>query len=516
MHRRCSLLLLVVCFGLADLAPAQQAPAQSQTGRKIACADGFALGFSCGNVNLSAYLSLADLNADFANDIWGWTDPETGRDYALVGLRHAVAFVDVTEPVNPRLVGSLTTHAGATSVWRDMKVYKDHVFVVVDGSGSNGMQVFDLTQLRAVVAPPAIFSETAHYDGVAQAHNIAINEATGFAYIVGANEGGRTCGGGLHMVNIQDPRNPSFAGCFADPFTGRGTGYTHDAQCVVYHGPDVEHQGKEICFGANVTAVSIADVTDKESPVALSWAAYPAVGYAHQGWLTEDHRYYVLNDELDELRFPEAIKATRTLIWDVSDLDDPILHLQHSGEAKSIDHNLYIVGDYVFQANYTSGLRILDIGDINNPREVAFFDTVPGSDEQQFSGAWSVYPFFESGTIIVSSTGEGLFIVEPTNLRLLTATEPASAVPASFVLSSAYPNPFNPRTALTLTLEQAHPVRVAAYDLLGREVALLHDGMLSAGDHALTFEARGLPSGPYLIKATGPSAVQTQIVTLAK
>ena len=515
MYKRFFFLLLLVCLGLADLTQAQQGPAQSQTGHKIACTDGLALGFSCGNVDLSAFLTLADLNATFANDIWGWTDPDTRREYALVGLRNAVAFVDVTDPINPLHVGSLMTHAGASSVWRDMKVYKDHVFVVVDGSGSNGMQVFDLTQLRTVTAPPVLFSETAHYDGVTQAHNVAINEETGFAYILGANDGGRTCGGGLHMVNIQDPLNPSFAGCFADPFTGRGTGYTHDAQCVVYRGPDAEHQGKEICFGANVTAVSIADVTDKANPVALSSAAYPAVGYAHQGWLTEDHRYFVLNDELDELRFPDAIKATRTLIWDVADLDDPVLHVQHFGEAPSIDHNLYIVGDYVFQANYTSGLRILDLGDIDNPREVAFFDTVPGSDVRQFSGAWSVYPFFESGTIIVSSTGEGLFIVEPTNLRLLTDTETA-AVPASFVLSAAYPNPFNPRTTLTVTLQQAHPVRVAAYDLLGREVALLHDGMLSAGVHALTFEATGLPSGTYLVKAAGPSAVQTQIVTLAK
>ena len=515
MLRRFGMLALVVCFGFATAVHAQ-VPPQSLTGSRIACSNGSASAFPCGSVDLSAFMTLSDLNGSFVNDIWGWTDPETRKEYALVGRREGMAFVDVTDPVNPTLIGLLPTHGGARSVWRDMKVYANHVFVVVDGSGSHGMQVFDLTQLRTVTQPPTVFTETAHYNGVSQAHNIAINEETGFAYIVGANGPATdTCGGGLHMVNIQDPLRPSFAGCFADRFTGRGTGYTHDAQCVVYRGPDAEHQGREICFGANVTAISIADVTDKSNPEALSWAAYPGVGYAHQGWLTEDHRYFILNDELDEINFPSAIKATRTLIWDVQDLDDPILLKQHYGEASSTDHNLYVVGDYVFQANYSSGLRILDISDINNPREVAFFDTVPETDELGFSGAWSVYPFFESGTVVVSSTGQGLFVLTPTNLRILTATE-SEDLPDAFTLSSAYPNPFNPQTTLTLTLSEAQQVRVAAYDLLGREVALLHDGTLAVGRHTLTFQADRLPSGSYLIQATSATATQTQVVTLTK
>ena len=478
MHRSFGIVFLVVCCGLAGAAYAQT-PAKSLTGSKIACANGSASSFPCSAVDLAAFLTPGDIGgqAGFTvlNDIWGWTDPETGREYALVGRTDGLAFVDVTDAVNPVYVGSLTSHGGTVSLWCDMKVYADHVFVVVDGSGSHGMQVFDLTQLRAVTAPPVTFSETAHYAGIVRAHNIVINEETGFAYIVGANSGGNTCGGGLHMVNIQDPLQPSFVGCFADPFTGRGTGYTHDAQCVVYQGPDAEHQGREICFGANVTALSIADVTDKQNPVALSWAAYPNVGYAHQGWLTEDHRYFLLGDESDEGRFPEAIKSTRTLIWDVNDLDDPVLLKEYFGPSQSIDHNLYIAGHYAFEANYTSGLRILDISDINNPREVSFFDTFPGGDFRAFDGAWSVYPFFESGTVVVSSISQGLFVVEPTNLQVVTATEP-DETPRRFNLSSGYPNPFNPQTTFMLTLAQAQHVRVAAYDMLGREVAVLHHG----------------------------------------
>ena len=255
------------------------------------------------------------------------------------------------------------------------------------------------------------FEETAHYDQIASAHNIVINESTGFAYSVGTSSGGETCGGGLHMIDIRDPRNPMFAGCFSDTETGiRGTGYSHDALCIEYHGPDSEHAGREICFGSNENALSIADVTEKESPIKLSSASYPNVGYAHQGWVTEDHRYFYMDDEGDE--FQNEWSGTRTLIWDITDLDDPVLVKEHFGETFTSDHNLYIKGDYVYQSNYVSGLRILDISDPENPKEVGFFDTVPWSEEPGFDGSWSNYPFFESGTIVVASMKEGVFFLK--------------------------------------------------------------------------------------------------------
>ena len=297
------------------------------------------------------------------NDVWGWTDSETGREYALVGRMDATVFVDVSDPHNPVYLGELPKTEGSPGAsWRDVKVYENHAYIVADGSGAHGMQVFDLTQLRDVANPPVLFSETSHYDEVASVHNIAINEETGFGYALGVNGGGRTCGAGLHMIDLRDPANPTFAGCFAHPQTGRaGTGYTHDAQCVIYRGPDVEHQGREICFNANETAISIADVTDKEDPRPLSAASYPNVGYAHQGWLTEDQRYFYSNDELDEVN--GLVENTRTLIWDVTDLDDPVLVKEHFAETSSTDHNLYVRGRYMYQTNNTAGLRILDVGD---------------------------------------------------------------------------------------------------------------------------------------------------------
>jgi choice-of-anchor B domain-containing protein len=397
----------------------------AMTGRPEEC-DGQVGAFSCSNVDLVAFLPVAAIGGDRGvrlNDIWGWTDPETGKEYALVGRVDGTSFVDISDPANPVYVGDLPkTATSPGSTWRDIKVYKDHAFIVADGAGEHGMQVFDLTRLRDVENPPVTFTTDAHYTRIQSAHNIVINEESGFAYTVGNSGGTETCGGGLHMIDIHDPLNPTFAGCFSDPTTGRQkTGYTHDAQCVMYRGPDEEHRGKEICFGSNETALSIADVTDKQNPVALSMAEYPNVGYTHQAWLTEDQHYLYMDDELDELN--GLVDHTRTLVWDVSDLDDPVLVKEFlNPNTTSIDHNLYVKGDKVYQSNYTSGLRVLDITDPVEPQEVGFFDTVPFGDEKpRFDGSWSNYPYFKSGVIIVTSGYEGLFL-----LRYRDADRPIS------------------------------------------------------------------------------------------
>jgi len=392
-------------------------PLESVLGGEVPCSDSEAARFACGEVDLVAFLPNDEIGAGRGvrlNDVWGWTDPLSGKEYAIVGRADGTSFVDISDPLYPVYVGDLPMHEGSqANKWRDMKVYSNHVFIVADGAGKHGMQVFDLTQLRDVEGGPVTFAETAHYDQLASVHNIVINEETGFAYAVGTSSGGETCGGGLHMIDIREPANPTFAGCFADPATGRRkTGYSHDAQCVVYRGPDAEYEGRELCFGSNETALSIADVTDKANPAPISVADYPNVGYAHQGWLTDDHRFFFLDDELDEVN--GLVEKTRTMVWDVSDLDDPILVAEYFGPTNATDHNLYVNGDRMYQSNNRSGLRVIDVSDPANPTEVGHFDTTPwNQDEAGFDGTWSVYPFFESGVVLLSSRLEGLFLVRP-------------------------------------------------------------------------------------------------------
>jgi choice-of-anchor B domain-containing protein len=386
------------------------------TGGERKCDGGKSGIFSCEQVDLQAFLPNAAIGGKrgiMLNDIWGWTDPQTNREYALVGRMDGTSFVDVSDPSNPVYLGDLPLHQGATpNLWRDIKVYKDHAFIVADGAGPHGMQVFDLTQLRDVKDAPVTFRETAHYDRIASAHNIAINEESGFAYPIGNSAGGETCGGALHMIDIREPTKPTFAGCFADPSTGnQHTGYTHDTQCVNYKGPDTRYRGKEVCFNSSETAVGIADVTDKRAPKPISVASYPNTAYTHQGWLSEDQKYFYVDDEGDELG--GLVPRTRTLVWDVSNLEEPVLVKEFLGATSATDHNLYVRGKFMYQSNYVSGLRVIDISDPVNPRETGSFDTVPfGENVPGFAGSWSNYPYFKSGTIVVTSMREGLFIVK--------------------------------------------------------------------------------------------------------
>lgn len=384
-------------------------------GGRVKCEDGNAGLFACEGVDIMSFVSNRDLGSAWGiqtNDVWGWTDPESGKEYAIVCTFGSTVFVDVSDPFNPVVVGTLQGTPGSRpNWWRDAKTYKNHVYIVADNVGEHGLQVFDMTQLRDVSNPPVEFEATAVYRGFDSAHNIIINEETGFAYVVGINGGGNTCGGGSHMLDLSEPTEPKFVGCFAHLGTGENQeGATHDAQCVIYRGPDERYSGREICVGANETALSIADFTDKSNVIPIAVGRYPNVSYAHQGWFTEDHRYFFQNDETDEINGLTA--GTRTMVWDLAELDDPVLITEHVSENGATDHNLYVKGSMMYQSNYTSGLRLFDVSNPEQMEEVGYFDTLPwGDDRPGYGGSWSNYPFFKSGVIVVTSGEEGVFFL---------------------------------------------------------------------------------------------------------
>jgi choice-of-anchor B domain-containing protein len=385
-------------------------------GKEVPCTSGMATAFECSNTGLLSFMPISAVGGKRGVNLsgsWGWTDPQTGKDYSLIGRTDATAFVDVSDPTKPRYLGDLPRTKGANmSSWREIKTYKNYALIVSDGSGDHhGIQIFDLTRLRGVKTPQR-FTEDAHFDA-GSIHDIAVNEQSGFAYAVGTASGGERCGGGSLIVDMRVPLKPTFAGCFADVGTGRArTGYTHDIQCVNYHGPDKRYTGHEICMASNETTVSIQDVTDKKNPKVLSHADYPTPGYTHQGWFTDDHRHWYLDDELDETGgIGRSVEGTRTIIFDVADLEQPVMVKEWIGTTKASDHNQYVKGDRLYQSNYKAGLRILDISDPINPKEVGFLDTSPGENSPGFSGSWNNYPFFKNGAIGVVSIGEGFFMV---------------------------------------------------------------------------------------------------------
>ncbi|MFV9549756.1 choice-of-anchor B family protein [Algibacter sp. PT7-4] len=373
------------------------------------CESGFADIYPCNNYDLMANIPLNIFGASEGNDCWGWTDSTTGKEYALMATTDNTAFIDITNPTEPIYLGKLPT-ATTSSPWRDVKVYKDHAFIVADCSfgdptcnDDHGMQVFDLTRLRNVPNPPETFTADTHFTEFGKAHNIVINQDSGYAYIVGANRSSTYAGGPI-FINIQDPKNPISEGGFLDG------GYSHDAQVVTYNGPDTDYTGKEILIGSNENEVVIADVTNKANPTIISTISYSNVWYAHQGWFTQDMKYFILGDELDEMR---TGSNTRTIVFDFTDLDNPAYHFDYFGSSAAIDHNGYVKDNTYYFANYRAGVRMLDLTQIESGSvsEVGFFDTYPTNNATEFDGAWSIYPYFASGNIIISDINRGLFII---------------------------------------------------------------------------------------------------------
>jgi len=430
----------------------------------VPCVDGYSGEYQCNNVDMHAFLSHEDMGSTnvTGNDIWGWTSPK-GREFGIVGQTDGVAFVEVnTKTGGLEYLGRLATQTVVTS-WRDIKVIGHHAYIGSEAEG-HGMQIFDLNKLLGDGSSwrswkssrePKVYDIqtdlTAWYTGFGASHNLVAHEEVNMIYAVGGRSGANTrnttCAGGMFMVDVSDPANPYSPGCAPQD------GYVHDAQCVIYKGPTVEYHGREICFNFNEDTLTVMDMTDKSAPQVISRTPYVGNEYTHQGWLTsDDMEYLLLDDELDELNavgpagypiaegeYPTADvisdestgigestpnNRTTTYIFDVKDLHAPKNTGYYQSPAKSIDHNQYVIDGLSYQANYGSGLRIIDVSGLPqdptgaNIHQTGFFDCHPEDDATngvvEFLGTWSSYPYFKSGYILLNSIERGVFSLKYT------------------------------------------------------------------------------------------------------
>ncbi|MCF6147084.1 MAG: choice-of-anchor B family protein [Candidatus Kuenenia sp.] len=341
------------------------------------------------NVILRSQVSLSDLPSypESANDCWGYVSG-SGREYALLVVRDALVIVDITVPYDPVTI-EYVTHTGC--YWGDVKVYRDYAYVVNECGG--GMDIVDLSGVDdGIVTFVQRFTE----DGLDTAHNLAIDKKSGFLYLCLPNINEER----LVAYDLIDPENPELAGMMSSAKGGDGL---HDAQVITYkRGP---YAGRQICFGAGEgRGLDIYDVTDKSNMFRISRTPYPDLAYAHQCWINDNRRFLYLNDELDNIN--------RTLVFDVTNLKHPKLVNEYSSGVSAIDHNIYVRGKFIFEAEYTAGLRVFCAKNPVEPQQVGWFDTYPENDESSYNGAWSVYPFFPSGIVIVSDVNRGLFVLD--------------------------------------------------------------------------------------------------------
>ncbi len=364
------------------------------------CVGGKAGGFPCKDVDLLSYMPLSAFGGARIADVWGWADPDTGKEYAVLGSTRGVQFVDLTDPTKPVYLGNIVLKAEPALIWQELEIYKNHVFAVCDLSPC-GLQIFDLTRLRDATTAQPWLPDLVY--PIPIAHSIDLNPETGFLYINGT---GTDPASAQHAVDVNNPMQPIPAGFTYDD------GYTHDSLCRNYNGPDKNFKGHEICFNFNEDFITLYEMSNKLGAQQLSRVTYPGVGYIHSGAMVKKDAYLVSTDEGDET----GVDPATLYIWDLKDLTAPKLINEWKTNSPAIDHNVFSVGKkLLYHANYTAGLRIYNTKQVHKGelKEIAFFDIVPESDDANYDGAWAIYPRLPSGISLVGGMGQGLAVVLP-------------------------------------------------------------------------------------------------------
>ncbi|KAK3708293.1 hypothetical protein LTR37_011558 [Vermiconidia calcicola] len=387
--------------------------------------------FRCKNMDLYDFKSHADLGSSEGegSSSWGWTSAD-GRQFGAIGQADGTAFVEIDYKTgNLAYLGRLPQQS-VPSIWREIRVYNDICIIGSEAEG-HGVQLFDMKKLLDLdPSSPVTFSTETDVLGVfrglpiGRTHNIVVNWDLGYAVAVGAQPRNSTCLSGLIYIDLSDPSNPTSPGCASDD------GYTHDAQCVKYNGPDTRYTGRDICMAYNEDSLTIVDATDKSGKNASTFLGklyYPGASYTHQGWFINDnHDFLLIDDELDEIEAngTAASGIPVTHIVDASDLHNPkYTGYFNATDSKAIDHNQYIVDGLAYQSNYGSGLWVHDVTSIpsdptgNSVETVAFFDIYPEDDAAEggglveFVGTWSHF-LLPSGHVVINTIERGVFVVK--------------------------------------------------------------------------------------------------------
>lgn len=403
---------------LSELAKVNAAQDRLKSGAVAAnCVGGMASGLPCSNVDLLSHVAHAQISAMpvNSNDIWGFVDLNTGREYAIAGFNIGTAVFDVTDAANPREVGFID---GQSEVWRDIKVYqffdssdnrwKAYAYVTTDGSTTDGLFVIDMTTL------PHAISRVNYQSDILSAHNvyaanadystgISLTGAVPTLIVAGSNIGN----GNYRAYSLANPASPTFI------TGGNGSGYMHDASSIIISDSRKDTQCTngttycEVLLDYNEDTIEIWDITNASSPVRLSTTPYTNTGYVHSGWWSEDKQYLFVQDETDELNFN---LQTTLRVFSMADLRAPVIAPGWTGPTGAIDHNGFVRGNRYYMSNYSRGLTVLDTTDPANPVAAGRLDTFPGSDVRDFRGAWGTYPFFYSGNVAISDRDSGMYM----------------------------------------------------------------------------------------------------------
>ena len=311
--------------------------------------------------------------------LWGYVAPNN-KEYAILGGFDGTYFYEVTASAN-NYIGFIPAPENNFSAWREMKTYSHYAYIVSEASQST-LQIIDLQYLPDSVHYVGQFSAPGH----SSTHSIS--QSGPYLYLNGANS---AFGDGTVVLDLSvNPEQPVVRGKWNEY-------YVHDCRVI-----------NDTIWAANIgdDYVTVIDATNKDSLRTIAqWLNLPNPA-PHNVALTTDGNYAFVTDENTG---PGKLK-----VWNVSDLGNILFVTSWAppGFEASIVHNIEIYDTIAVIAYYSAGVRVLNISNPANPKEIAWYDTYPEHNLTNYDGCWGVY-MFPSGIIIASDRKRGLFTLMP-------------------------------------------------------------------------------------------------------
>jgi CSLREA domain-containing protein len=172
------------------------------------------------------------------------------------------------------------------------------------------------------------------------------------------------------------------------------------------------------------------------------------------------------------------------------------------------------LGDYVYRVEPgTFPGTVLDSDSFD--ATVVASEAVAAREAGEPDDAWLAYD--HEGNPMAPGTVHDFRSTPAAATHAPAASGASQALPEAVALGRPYPNPTARAATLPFALPAAGPVRLVVYDVLGREVAVLVDGVVEAGRHEVVLDARALPSGLYFVRLeAGDTPVRPQALTLTR
>ena len=386
------------------------------------------------------------------NEIWGLNI--NGYEFAVIGSTAGSHIFDITNPTNANEVAFIAgAYTGPGVIHRDYHDYNGYLYIVCDEGSPSTLQIVDISDL-----PNSVNTVYDSNNLLNRVHNIFIDTATAKLYACAT-------GDAMEVFSLSNPENPTLIHTYND------VGHVHDAYVINDTAfLNCGNDGLRIMDYSNV--VNAGDL-----PIELaSFTSYPDAGYNHSGWLTDDGNIYAMQDE----NHGYDVK-----ILDVSDFSNiTVLSTFNSGvDPNSMAHNGIIKDNLLYIAYYHDGLRVFDITNPSNPVQVNNYDTYLPNDHVSYRGAWGVYPYLESGNVLVSDMQTGLYVFELSNSSTFIAEDKNSI--------SVFPNPASYEFIINNDLSS----RLEIYDILGKPVMNYN---LFRGMNFLN--RKNLKNGVYILK----------------